>query len=252
MNKPKFVTEYIYFAGLIFKGLRAADLYPQAGAFKFIVTVNADLIVISFQRNRFANLISNNFATIDGQITYWLARILGKPRKVNFEKISGSSFAYSLLQYASDNKLRVFFLGASSTVNELAVLKARNQFGVDVMGYSPPISPYPFSLDWNEETYNRIKDHSPHILLVAFGSPKQEFWIEDSAETLKHAGVQLAIGCGGTLDFLAGSIPRAPVIIQKIGLESLYRLAMQPSWFRVKRIAKSLLIFPIVFWKHFF
>lgn len=252
MSKPEVAIKHINFAGLTFRGLRAADIFPHPGKFKFIVTVNADLIVISSQENRFANLISNNIATIDGQITFWLAKLLSKPRQINFEKISGSSFSYDLLQYASDNKLRVFFLGASSSANELAIFKAKDQFGIDVMGYSPPLSSYPFSSSWNEVTLDRIFQHSPHILLVAFGSPKQEYWIEDNIQSLKDAGVQLAIGCGGTLDFLSGSISRAPLTIQKIGLEGLYRLAMQPSWFRLKRIAKSFLVFPIVFWKHFF
>jgi len=249
MNKPNSSKRSLEFAGLTFSGLHAADLFPQPGIFKFIVTVNADFIVTSFQSKRFANLVSKNFATIDGQITLWLARIFGKPRELDFEKISGSSFAYDLLHYAADKGLRVFFLGASPAVNELAVCKVRERFGVDVMGFSPPLTTYPVSLSWNEEALARIKQHLPHILFVALGSPKQEYWIEDNAQVLENAGVQVAIGCGGTLDFLAGAISRAPLMMQKIGLEGLYRLARQPSWFRVKRIARSLWVFPIVFLK---
>lgn len=239
------------FAGLTFKGLCAGDLLPQLGIFKFIVTVNADFIVTSFQSKRFANLISKNFATVDGQITLWLARLLGKPR-VNFEKISGSSFAYDLLLHAAGNRLRVFFLGATPTVNDLATQAVKARYGVDVAGFSPPLTAYPVASEWNEEVLARIKEHLPHILFVALGAPKQEYWIEDNEQVLKDAGVQVAVGCGGTLDFLAGTIKRAPKWIQKIGLEGLYRLAMQPSWFRVKRLARSLLVFPIVFWKTFY
>jgi len=240
------------FAGLTFRGLHAADLLPQSGVFKFIIPVNADLIVTSFQSVRFANLISKNFATVDGQVTLWLARIFGRPRKVGIEKISGSTFAYVLLQHAADNRQRVFFLGASAAVNHLATQTVRERYGVDVIGFSPPLTAYPIASAWSEEVLARIKEHSPHILFVALGAPKQEYWIEDNTQTLKDAGVQVVIGCGGTLDFLAGAITRAPLWVQKAGLEGLYRLAMQPCWFRVKRLARSLLVFPIVFWKTFF
>ena len=247
MNKTS-----LEFAGLTFRGLRTGDLLPQPGMFKFIVTVNADFIVTAFQNLRFANLISKNFATIDGQITLWLAQIFGKPKNMDVEKISGSSFAYDLLRHAAEKRLRVFFLGASPATNDLATYIAKTEYGVDIAGFSPPLTAYPVASSWNQEVLTRIKEHSPHILFVAFGAPKQEYWIEDNTQTLKDAGVQLAIGCGGTLDFLAGAISRAPLWIQKIGLEGLYRLAVQPSWFRVKRLARSLLIFPIVFWKTFF
>lgn len=252
MNKATTLQPSLEFAGLTFKGLHAVDLFPEPGVFKFIVTANADFIVISFQSVRFANLISTNFATIDGQVTLWLARIFGKPRKVDFEKISGSSFAYDLLRHAADNRLRVFFLGASPAVNDLATHTAKARYGADVVGFSPALTAYPVASAWNEEVLARIKKYSPQILLVALGTPKQEYWIEDNTQALKDAGVQVVMGCGGTLDFLAGTITRAPPWVQRIGLEGLYRLAMQPSWFRVKRLARSLLVFPIVFWKTFF
>lgn len=244
--------KFLSFAGLKFKGLQAADLFPRSGEFKFIVTVNADLVVISSREERFANLISKNFSTIDGQITLWLAKLFGMPNGIFFEKISGSSFAYDLLQSAAEEKMRVFLLGASYSVNKLAVSNARERYGVDVNGFSPVIEDYPFSNAWNDEALSCIKAHQPHILLVALGSPKQEYWIEDNSKELEALGVQVVMGCGGTLDFMAGAIPRAPVWVQEIGLESLYRLAMQPSWFRVKRLARSLLVFPLAFWGYFF
>ena len=56
------------FAGLKFRGLRCADLFPQEGVFKFIVTVNADFIVTSTSDMRFRRLISANLSTFDGQV----------------------------------------------------------------------------------------------------------------------------------------------------------------------------------------
>ena len=252
MNDSSATGPTVKFAGLLFRGLRRADLFPHEHAFKFIVTVNADFVVNAARDARFKQLISSNHATFDGQVTWWLARLLGKPRGVAFEKISGSSFAYALLEHAAMHGLRVFFLGASSTVNEAAVHAARARYRVDVTGYSPDFTTYPGTAQWNTDILDRVKAHAPHILFVAFGSPKQEFWIDDHHRILEDAGVRLAIGCGGTLDFLAGTVRRAPVTVQRLGLEGVYRLAMQPSWFRLKRLGRSLVVIPIAFWKALF
>ena len=72
---------------------------------------------------------------------------------------------------------------------------------------------------------------------------KQEYWIDDNRKVLEKIGVQLAIGCGGTFDFVAETIKRAPVFIQEIGMEGIWRLIMEPKWFRLKRILLSFKFF---------
>jgi N-acetylglucosaminyldiphosphoundecaprenol N-acetyl-beta-D-mannosaminyltransferase len=67
------------------------------------------------------------------------------------------------------------------------------------------------------------------ILFVAFGAPKQEFWIY---ENLENIPVKIAMGVGGAFDYLSGKIPRAPAFLRNIGLEWLYRLMVQPWRFR--------------------
>jgi len=67
-------------------------------------------------------------------------------------------------------------------------------------------------------------------LFVAFGAPKQEFWI---SENLNKIPVKVAIGVGGAFDYISGKIPRAPRFIRNIGFEWLFRLVVQP-W-RMKR-----------------
>jgi N-acetylglucosaminyldiphosphoundecaprenol N-acetyl-beta-D-mannosaminyltransferase len=249
MTKARQSAARIQFAGLSFSGLRAADLLPEAGQFKFIVTVNADFVVTSCSNERFRQIISNNLSTFDGQITWWLARLLGTPKSTPFEKISGSSFAHDLLEDAAARGLRVFFLGALPHVNEAAVRAVQTRYGVEVAGYSPPLSAYPAQSAWSDEILRRVRAQAPQVVFVALGAPKQEFWIDDHRDALQDAGVQLVIGCGGTLDFLSGEVPRAPRWVQQSGLEGVYRLLMQPSLFRLKRLARSLLVIPIAFWK---
>lgn len=231
---------------LVLRGLRKAQLMPEPGKFKFIVTVNSDFVVLATRIPRFANIIAENLSTIDGQIVYWLARLLARPKGIAFEKISGSSFCNDLIRYAAKEKLRVFILGASSSVNAAAVDVCRRRYRVDAQGMSPPFSKYPMSPEWSKEILDAIASHRPSILLVGLGAPKQEFWIEDHIDSLKASGVCVAIGCGGALEFIATTKPRAPEWIQRAGLEGVFRFLMEPSWFRLHRLFRSFLVFPII------
>jgi N-acetylglucosaminyldiphosphoundecaprenol N-acetyl-beta-D-mannosaminyltransferase len=241
----------VSFGGVWFKGTRKEHILPEQGKFKFVVTANADFIVNAWSDRRLREIISKNYSTFDGQITWWLGCLLGRPRGRKIEKISGSSFAHDLLVCAAVEKQRVFFLGGEAEVNATAVSVSHAQHGVDVQGYSPEYERYPASAAWNQKILDEISSHRPHILLVALGSPKQEYWIDDNKEILAEMGVQLAIGCGGTLDFLAGRFPRAPLWIQRIGMEGVFRLFVQPSAFRLKRLMRSLLVFPIAAIRYF-
>jgi N-acetylglucosaminyldiphosphoundecaprenol N-acetyl-beta-D-mannosaminyltransferase len=239
VKRNPLTVEHVVFCGHTFRGLSKQRLLEATDAFTFVVTVNADFLVTAEESPRFTRLIDEGHATFDGQITLWLARCLARPRGVVFEKVSGSSFANDLLVSAATKGERVFMLGAQSEVNAAAVRQARTRFGAQVDGYSPPVFAYPGDATLNEDILRRIAAFRPHVLLVAFGSPKQEFWIDDHRVALERSGVRLAMGCGGTLDFLAGSLRRAPLLLQRFGLEGVYRLLQEPSWMRLKRLARS-------------
>jgi exopolysaccharide biosynthesis WecB/TagA/CpsF family protein len=76
-----------------------------------------------------------------------------------------------------------------------------------------------------------LKEYHPHILLVAMGVPRQEMFM---AKNLTAEHCTLAFGVGALFDFMAGTVPRAPVIVQKLRSEWLYRLAQEPGrlWYR--------------------
>ncbi len=95
-------------------------------------------------------------------------------------------------------------------------------------------------------TIQKINQSKAKILLVGFGAPNQEIWISKNLSKLKN--IQIAIGIGGTFDFICNIIPRAPKFIRKIGLEWLYRLYKQPK--RIKRILNATVKFPYKIIKH--
>ena len=97
--------------------------------------------------------------------------------------------------------------------------------------YSPPLAPLE-KMD-HEDIRRRISEVKPDIVLVAFGCPKQEKWISMHYRTL---GVPVCVGVGATIDFIAGAVRRAPLWMQKCGLEWVWRMLMEP-----RRLAKRYL-----------
>jgi N-acetylglucosaminyldiphosphoundecaprenol N-acetyl-beta-D-mannosaminyltransferase len=92
-----------------------------------------------------------------------------------------------------------------------------------------------------EASVTRISEYEAHVILVAFGHPKQEFWINRYRDRFPTA--KLFIGVGGTFDFWSGNAKRAPFWMQQIGIEWLYRLITQPK--RWPRIWNALIVFPL-------
>ena len=88
----------------------------------------------------------------------------------------------------------------------------------------------------------RINHAQPLLLFVAFGHPKQEKWIFKHLDQLPS--VKVAIGVGGSFDFISGNVSRAPEVLRSLGLEWLYRLIKEP-W-RWKRIYTAVVVFPFL------
>ena len=133
----------------------------------------------------------------------------------------------------------VFLLGAAPDVAELAAAKLREKNPqlriVGTYSGSPSEADAP-------EILRRINAADPQVLLVAFGAPAQDLWIDRYKADLHH--VRVAMGVGGTFDFLAGRIKRAPHIFRSLGLEWLWRLIQEPR--RIKRIRNAVVVFPLL------
>lgn len=219
---------------LEFKGLTKEILFRIESSLKIIITVNAEFIVIANENERFKHIIKNNFSTFDGQIPYLLAKL--KHRNTHFEKISGSDLIYDICEYSKANGYRIFLLGGHEEINNKASEILRRKYYIEIGGFSPEHRPYPFERAHNENILEKILDFKPHFLLVAFGPPKQEFWLDDNKRYLEEIGVKWAVGVGGTFEMVAGRVTRAPKMIQNMGCESVWRLYQDPK--RLKRFLK--------------
>lgn len=218
------------------------NLLAIEDSLQVLIPLNAECMVKSNETPGLLDLVNEYRTTIDGQIPLWLFK--RKHNVKDAEKISGSDVVYDFCEWARDNGLKVFFLGGKETSNKGAVSSMKNKYpGLSIEGYCPPFEPYPFS-EGNESTImNKISSFQPDIIFIGFGFGKQERWVHDHVKQLNEIGLKWAVCSGGTFEFISGELKRAPKAIQKIGLEGVWRLIMEPKWFRVRRLLTSLRIF---------
>jgi N-acetylglucosaminyldiphosphoundecaprenol N-acetyl-beta-D-mannosaminyltransferase len=230
----------------------------------FIVTPNPEFLVLAHKNTDFKNILNkSDLASPDGIGILMAAKFVGEPLK---ERFTGVDLMESLCREVAEKPITVGFLGGRAGVAEKTadcLLKKYPGLKVAFVGEEWPSGDFarqPRILE-GPHLSNRgpVKSNPSHqgssfaslrvhavgspssfatpddknqidILFVAFGAPKQEFWIN---ENLDKIPVKVAIGVGGAFDYISNKIPRAPTLVRSIGLEWLFRLAIQP-W-RLKR-----------------
>jgi N-acetylglucosaminyldiphosphoundecaprenol N-acetyl-beta-D-mannosaminyltransferase len=155
----------------------------------------------------------------DGMSVVWTSRVAGVPFP---ERVAGVDMMARLLEAASEHRLRVYFLGARpEVVTELAHRCGREYPGLVVAGFRDGY----FGRGDDNEIVEAIRRAAPHMLFVGMPSPFKETWCERHRVALD---VPLIMGVGGSFDVLSGFVRRAPRLVQSLGLEWCWRLAMEP------------------------
>ncbi len=195
-----------------------------------IVTINPEMVNYSFVNPDFASLLKEADLLLPDGIGIKLALAI-QGYKVN--RFAGVDFAYKLLGECEKNNVPVAMIGTSEDTLNRAVENVKKAMPDLKIVYT-----HNGFFENNEEIYLALQAAAPKLVLVALGSPKQEFFIQGAKKYLKNG---LLIGIGGSFDVWAGDVKRAPVIFQKLGLEWLYRVVSQPK--RIKRIFPALPLF---------
>jgi N-acetylglucosaminyldiphosphoundecaprenol N-acetyl-beta-D-mannosaminyltransferase len=189
-----------------------------------VFTPNVDHVIIASEDSRLAAAYARaDLSIADGMPIVWASRLLGTPIP---ERVAGSDFVPLLLEHSARRRWRVYFLGGAPGAAERARRKLRetlpdlNVVGVDAPRFDP-------SEPWERQAavVERVREARPDVVLVAFGAPKQERWIDRARDELPST---VFFGVGATIDFLAGDVPRAPRWMAKSGLEWLFRLSREP------------------------
>ncbi len=193
---------------------------------RFVVTPNVDHAVMYQEHAALRAAYAHaSLVLADGMPVIAAARLLGLPIP---ERVAGSDLVPELFERAADHGgLRVFLLGAAPGVATRAATYIEHRWpSVEVVDtYSPPLG-FEHDARENETILAKIARARPDVLIVGFGAPKQELWVDAHRDRIE-AAVTLCVGA--TIDFLAGEKRRAPMWMRKTGLEWLHRLLSEPK-----------------------
>ncbi len=207
----------------------------------FIATLNVDFVTNAVSGWPFGGndelwgyLRNADFVTADGMPIVLLSKLLRRPIP---ERVTGADMVPRICRRCAEEGMSVYVLGGDRE----AIEEAFGKLGLDgrelrVAGIDPAF----VKLDEEQpDIVARVNAAKPDVLFVALGNPKQELWMGRNAAKLD---VGAMIGIGGTFNFIAGRVKRAPKWMQKSGLEWIYRIIQEPGrlW---KRYAYGLVKF---------
>ena len=181
----------------------------------------------------------SGLATEDGMPLVWLCQRAGFAQA---SRVCGADLLEAMCARAPQRGHRHFFYGGSPRAVEQLVSRLTQRFpGLVVAGYrSPPFRPLTEEEDAADVA--AINDASPDFVWVGIGMPKQEKWMAAHVGKIHAAAL---LGVGAAFDFHAGTKPRAPLWMQRSGLEWLFRLVSEP-----RRLAHRYLIDNTIFVAH--
>jgi N-acetylglucosaminyldiphosphoundecaprenol N-acetyl-beta-D-mannosaminyltransferase len=199
------------------------DELVAAGKPSLVATANLDFLRVAAEDPEMQRILFDaDIVMADGHPIVALSSLFGPALR---ERVTGSDLTPMLAEHAAEKGHRLFFLGgAPGGADKAARLLVERHPGLVVAGCYSPAKADVIEMD-DEDILARLERARPDILLVALGAPKQEKWIHMQ---LPRWSVPVAIGVGGSLDFIAGAQRRAPRWLQRLGLEWLGRLAAAP------------------------
>ena len=207
----------------------------------YVVTPNSDHLVMLESNAAFREVYAAADLTLaDGMPLIWASRLLGKSL---IERVTGAELLPNLCERAARTKLPVFLLGAGPGVAEEAKTRLESRYsGLSIVGcYAPPFG-FERNAAENARIIAMIRSSGAAIIFVGLGAPKQEIWIHAHRQQFAQG---LFLGVGAAIDFCAGHIKRAPLWMQNLGIEWVYRLVQEPRRL-AKRYAKDTFVVWII------
>lgn len=202
-----------------------------------IVTPNPEILSYAYQNPAYAEALrSADFSLPDGVGVVLVGLFSGQ----KFQRFTGADLTADLLNVAQEKQSKVAILDKIGGLSTQADLKNK------LSALYPSVTFEVWKVEQRAEdfqsTVQAINEYAPDFLLVSMGFPYQEKFI---AKYKNQLNCKLALGIGGSLDFIVGNRKRPPQYIRKFGLEWLYRLAEDPMY-RAKRVLKALFVFPFL------
>lgn len=202
----------------------------------FLSTPNLNFLIESQTDDKFRDSVTNsNLSVADGKPIIWLAKLLRIPLP---ERVAGSDLIEELIKAKTDKPIKVFFFGGEDGVaNKACKRLSLKPAGLKCVGY---FSPGFGSVDdmSTTENINKINESDADFVIVSLGAKKGQAWIEKNKKKLN---APLISHLGAVVNFIAGTVNRSPKIIQRMGLEWLWRIKEEPVlWRRYTKDAAAL------------
>lgn len=202
----------------------AALMDPWDGRCRQIVTLNPEYVMAARRDPEVARALrDSDLATADGVGVQIAARWLDR---VDVPRLTGVTLTEWLAELSGSIDAPLFLLGAAPGVADKAAENLRARWpGARIAGVWAEGTPRPVD---DAASVARIAASGARAVAVAYGAPGQILWIERNQAALADAGVRVAIGVGGALDYLSGAVKQPPMVVRRLGLEWLVRLAREP------------------------
>jgi N-acetylglucosaminyldiphosphoundecaprenol N-acetyl-beta-D-mannosaminyltransferase len=209
---------------------------------RYVVTPNVDHVVQLDRCPSFrAAYTDASLVLADGWPIVAASRWLGRPLP---ERVAGSDLVPAL--FSAGQPLRVFLLGAAPGVADRAAQRTAQRWPhIRIVGTHSPPKGFENRPDENSRIVELMDQVQPELLLIGLGAPKQELWVHRHHERL---AVPVALCVGATIDFLAGARRRAPLWIQRLRCEWLFRMASEPRRL-AGRYARDAWVYPQLVWR---
>jgi N-acetylglucosaminyldiphosphoundecaprenol N-acetyl-beta-D-mannosaminyltransferase len=213
------------------------------GQKKRICVTPVNCVLWAYNESRLRTLYNSSDMNLpDGVPLIWASRLLNKPIR---GRVTGLDLLPEFADVGNKEKYRFFFLGAKDGVAECLARQLSAKYpNLAIAGYYSPPFAERFSEEENAKMISMINDSKPNVLWVSLTAPKQDYWINEHFEKLD---VNIAIGVGGAFEVTAGLIKRAPIWMQKNGLEWLYRFIQEPRRLFRRYIVEAPMFVPLIF-----
>lgn len=216
-------------------------LAEKPATLRQICTTNPEFVMRAREDAAFLDVLNHaDLCLPDGIGLVYASRWQKQPLP---ERVPGSELVYRLAEACAAQGWRLFLLGAAEGVAAEAAEILQQKYPSLMIAGTWSGSPDPTE---NDAIVARINRSAADVLYVAYGAPQQDKWIARNRDTLTT--VRVAVGVGGSLDFITGRAIRAPRWVQSLGLEWLHRLILEPwRWRRMlalPRFALAILLSP--------
>lgn len=196
-----------------------AMLFIESGGAHQHVVVNAAKMVAAAADPELRSAINScSMVNADGQSVVWASRVLHDPLP---ERVAGIDFMNALVDASGSTGFSIYLLGARPEVVDCVAQKFKRR-GARIAGHRDGFWRTTMT---DKDVAAEIRESGANVLFVAIPSPEKELFL---AKHLELTGVNLAVGVGGSFDVVAGITKRAPLTMQRMGLEWLYRLMQEP------------------------